>query len=544
VSNLTPMPLFPAEIPRPTTSEGERIFFRALLKELPKGWTAWHSFRLRSEGTWEGEGDFVFAIPGRAILIVEVKGGRIECSDGQWFQNGKRLEQAPREQAHRLRRILEAKLDETFNGRWPPILIATAFPQTPFQVAPSHGDLTDAVLGQQDLPWLGQALEALVDKQLGNAEPLKDTAWIAALHKLWGETWIPRVTLGMRIKLRENELVPLDADQLALLDAFGRSANMLVAGGPGTGKTLIARALCERRAPALYLCWTRALAVAMRATGVPNAWAVREYAAHLLAAAGVTIQDGAPPDAWTTETWNNVALAAAVDAVPAEQAHELVVVDEAQDFTDGDWDLVKALAGNGPLWGFGDPGQSFWPERAIPSDLFKAEYQLRDRYRCPAGLAAFADRYRAVGDAGAGASASVERIPELRLAEIGAQDKLADRVKLEVTRAIKDGARPEDIAILSLKGQTKSKLLQDKRLGDVKLARADAPDAEDHVIADTFLRFKGLERPYVIVTELGAGEKYDVRMHVALTRATLQAVIVATKEEIAADARLRALVAG
>jgi len=216
------MPLFPAGSPRPTSSEAERAFFRALVKELPNGWTAWHSMRLRAGGTWEGEGDFVFAIPERAILVVEIKGGAIECRDGQWLQNGRPLEHAPRDQAHRLRRILEAKLRDTFQGRWPPILIATAFPDTPFQAAPSHGDLGGAVLGQQDLPWLGQALEALVARQLGGlgglggAEPVRDPAWISALHRLWGETWIPRVSLGARIKLRENELIPLDADQLDL----------------------------------------------------------------------------------------------------------------------------------------------------------------------------------------------------------------------------------------------------------------------------------------------------------------------------------------
>ena len=36
-------------------------------------------------------------------------------------------------------------------------------------------------------------------------------------------------------------------------------------------------------------------------------------------------------------------------------------------------------------------------------------------------------------------------------------------------------------------------------------------------------------------------ERYDVRVHIALTRATLGCVVVATAEEIAADARLSVL---
>ena len=49
---------------------------------------------------------------------------------------------------------------------------------------------------------------------------------------------------------------------------------------------------------------------------------------------------------------------------------------------------------------------------------------------------------------------------------------------------------------------------------------------------------------WVIISELGlaqARERYDVRMHIALTRATLGCVVVATAEEIAADPRLARL---
>lgn len=535
------MPLYPTGGPRPTSSEAERTFYRALQRHLPASWSAWHSLRVRVGASFEGEGDFVIAVPDRAILLVEVKGGAIECRDGLWFQNGRPMEHAPRDQAHRFRRILDQKLEATYRGARPPIFIVTAFPDTPFQAPPSHGDLAHAVLGQQDLPWLGDALASIVEKHVASFAPVKDDGWTSALHRIWGETWVPHISLGTRIKLRAHELAALDADQARLIEMLDHSTRLLVKGGPGTGKTLLARALCERRERPLYLCWTRALAARMRASGLANAWAVREYAAHLLAEAGVEIQGGAPAEAWTTETWNTVALAAAIDAVPrdADKRHGIVVIDEAQDLTDNDWELSKALAGDGPMWAFGDAGQSFWTERAIPKDLFGAELALKSRYRCPEPLAAFADRYRpdAAGDMAPAPGGPA--FPELRVVTPAQHESVLDRVRLEVTRALKDGAKPEDLAVLSLMGQTKSALAKCERLGDVRVVRADAPDADDHVIADTFLRFKGLERPHVIVTELGAGEKYDVRMHVALTRATVSAVVVGTEAEIASDPRLR-----
>ena len=100
------------------------------------------------------------------------------------------------------------------------------------------------------------------------------------------------------------------------------------------------------------------------------------------------------------------------------------------------------------------------------------------------------------------------------------------------------------IAVLSLAGQSRTVLCAGERIGRTSVVRADDEGAGSHVVADTFLRFKGLDRPWVIITELGlaqARERYDVRMHIALTRATLGCVVVATAEEIAADPRLARL---
>jgi hypothetical protein len=118
--------------------------------------------------------------------------------------------------------------------------------------------------------------------------------------------------------------------------------------------------------------------------------------------------------------------------------------------------------------------------------------------------------------------------------------KLLDRVRHEVETLQKAGVRPGDIAVLSLSGQTRSHLLEKPKLGSLRLARADAANASERVVADTFLRFKGLERPFVIVTELvhGEGMKYDVRMHIALTRATAGVIVVCGEGDLTRDPRL------
>jgi hypothetical protein len=122
--------------------------------------------------------------------------------------------------------------------------------------------------------------------------------------------------------------------------------------------------------------------------------------------------------------------------------------------------------------------------------------------------------------------------------------KVLDRVRHEIDGLIRAKVAPGDIAVLSLAGQQKSKLAALATLGSHRLARADSPDASTSIVADTFLRFKGLERPFVIITKLVHGPKmmYDTRMHIALTRATAGVIIVCDEEAVAEDPRLGRLV--
>ena len=535
-----PSGLYPRGSPRPTTSRAEQKLHEALARGLPQGWTAWHSLRIRTRRAFEGEGDFVIAVPRRGAILLEVKGGAIEVRDGRWLQNGKPLPKMPRAQALGFRQTLLNKLKELGMGWIPYLAVAVAFPDTPFSNPPGQGDLQGAVIGQQDLPYIGDALREMAARLLTDKYPPRDAKWIDVLHALWGETWTPRLALGDRVRLREDELVPLDADQLAVLDQVDQNDRLLVTGGPGTGKTLLARDLCARfaardRKPVL-LCSTSALAAGLRADGLEAAWTVRELAADLLEEAGVKLGDGAPRESWDAETWDLAAERASEDSVlaPARERFDAVVVDEAQDLADLDWALVRALAGDRPLWAFMDEGQGFWSDRHCPRALFPASFRLLARYRCPEPLARFADQYREGAE-------RIEPGPlsELRVVSVTDDSALEMAVAAAIQNALDDGARAADIAVLSLAGRERTTLCAGESIGTISVRRADDASATESVIADTFLRFKGLERPWIIVTELGRGShRYDVRMHVALTRATVGCVLVATAEAIGGDGRL------
>ncbi|HEY3353867.1 MAG TPA: NERD domain-containing protein [Polyangia bacterium] len=523
--------------PRLTQSRGEVAVYDALRAHLPDGWTAWHSLRVHVGPAWEGEGDFVIAAPDRGVLVLEVKSGVIECRGGRWYQNDHEIG-APRDQARgyvrKLARALEGRHIEA-----PPWGDACVFPDVDFNEGPGAGDLAGRVIGRRDLEWLDRVLTGLFDRAVP-ARAMPTGRWLEALHALWGETWVPPVRLRGRVEEAAAHALALNAEQLGLLDFAAAMPRALVEGQAGSGKTLVAAELCRRRAAAgqraRYLCYTEALAHAVEhalaGTGA-RAAAIQRHACDLLHAAG---QPAAPR---TPAEWRDVSLAAACDALPAAEARpDLVVVDEAHDLSDADWELVQALAAGRGLWVFCDGRQHFWPERTIPAALVRElpPLTLKQQLRNPPAIAAFASLY-----AGEPAPFDGKRVNRdvLRLA-LAPHGQVLDRVRHELTTLEAAGARPEDIAILTLAGQDKSELFHRDCLGPHRLVHADAPEAPGATVADTFLRFKGLERPFVIVTELlpGPRMKYDTRMHIALTRATAGAVVVCSPEVAALDERL------
>ena len=166
--------------------------------------------------------------------------------------------------------------------------------------------------------YLSDAIQAVFSAAVKKTCDNPRGKWIEATHDLWCETWIPRPRLGDRVRLDEQERIQLDEKQLELLDTIGENDRVLVQGGAGTGKTILARESARRQAAAgqkvLMLCFTDALAEWLRSQtqqeGLEVA-AVKRFSQSLLEEAGV------PFKAEDTATfWRNVTLKAASDALP------------------------------------------------------------------------------------------------------------------------------------------------------------------------------------------------------------------------------------
>ena len=270
--------------------------------------------------------------------------------------------------------------------------MAVAFPDVAGATIPTQDDLAGVTLDGDALRWLDQSLPALVERALPPPHHPRGH-WIDRIHQLWGETWIPRLTLGLRVRHAADDRVELDRQQIALLDGLDQNARLLVEGAAGSGKTLLAREAALRRAAGgqrvLVLTFTEALAHwlarALDAPGVRVA-PIRRFALDLLGQVGLDL--ARPPGA---DEWEEVSLRAAVDALPLLGSPcDFLVVDEAQDLTEHDWLLVEEIARDRGLWAFHDPAQRFWSDRSIPDHLFPARFRLPQTHRCHPAILALA----------------------------------------------------------------------------------------------------------------------------------------------------------
>ena len=335
--------------------------------------------------------DFLVIHPDLGLVIIEVKGSGVEPRGNHWTRklaDGREevLDETPGEQLLEQQYSLLTFLGETLQGFVPQVTRVLAVPFLPIKDEDSLGPDLPAcrILTRNKLkgPYLalraavtgGQDWEAWKRTPQGRNHQVRPEV-LRGLLEVLTPRLLPPPTLQELLSEEgrlQDEAARLLLDHLASNFACGRFS---VAGGPGSGKSLLARQTARLWAAegrrVLVVAFNRALTYATQcalddlvSTDQVSVSTYHDLAANLLAQAGrkpVNANDDhffnhLLPDGFT-------ALLAEPDAV--SERWDALVVDEAQDL-DPVW--VKALLGllndplRDPLLVLQDPAQSLYRE--------------------------------------------------------------------------------------------------------------------------------------------------------------------------------------
>jgi superfamily I DNA and RNA helicase len=229
------------------------------------------------------------------------------------------------------------------------------------------------------------------------------------------------------------------------------------------------------------------------------------------------------------EYWSRVVPEALFDAaasLPDSERYDAIIVDEGQDFRGTYWEAVQMLLKDpdgGILYIFYDDSQRLYSEDSfpLPEPAGRLNRNLRSTYEIGKKVA---DYYQGVGTIYPTGPQSGREIEVVDLAKYGSpQDALADVLSMLADEKV----GPGDIVLLTPLSEGKSIWKHKTPVGDFELVRSGKIRG-GRVLTSTIHSFKGLERPVVILSELGheSSEENLQLLYVALSRARHHVIVL------------------
>lgn len=250
--------MFPKIFPDNSSSSGERKVFECLRDKAPSDWIVLHSYRLpRHKTVVFGEADFVVIAPMLGVFVLEIKSGGVGFDGTNWIFINRHHEktykqrgpfQQGREAMFEIEKIIKNKLGASY-GRTNLIygygVIFTDEADFPIDaiVEDERWRLCQKTEKTDYIAFIHQLNKKFVDelKQNGHyvPEPLSE-AKAGAIAKALRPIVDCVVPLKSFVEQSEKEIISLTEEQYACLDDIEINKQIVVTGGAGTGKTLIA----------------------------------------------------------------------------------------------------------------------------------------------------------------------------------------------------------------------------------------------------------------------------------------------------------------
>ena len=546
----------------PTESSAERRLYEGFLSQLADEYVVYHSVDWilgppqAGGSVVQGEADFVIAHPVDGLLVLEVKGGQIEYdpTTRRWTQKGRtgphHLDEDPFHQArgemHSLVSILQ---HQPGWDRWRPSFgYGVGFPDGLYESDAHPGAPASCAIDRDDLDRMAQRVKEVMavwrrpGRRFG-AEGME------ALDRALGMRVEVRTPLRLQFDEDDRKILELTDDQRYVLAYLTRRHRAAIVGPAGTGKTMLAIAVAKRLAAGgkrtLLTCFNKRLGAYLRdsATDAPklDVFHFHGLCVRMAEEAGLSIPPGPAEPTDGSPYFDQVLpelLGRAAEALGPR--YEAIVVDEAQDFRPGWWPELMKLhtrIEDGVLYVFADDNQNLYGG-AVPEDLVDLKFAL------PANLRNTKPIHEFVSVFYKGDEPVKGRGPAGRPVEVlGYRDEedLAHLLGLVLKNLEGERVPLDDIVVLTPARASKSALRRRGRADGYRLSDEPEPGA---VLTSTIHAFKGLERPVVILAELGERHHEDLAsyLYVGASRARSHLIVLAA-EPVAKELRVLAGVA-
>lgn len=545
--------MFPSKLPREVMEDPKRAaeiqVYKNFAEQLDNKYHVFYSspwLGILPDGSEvDGEADFLVAHPDKGILVVEVKGGRVEIdTNGNWTSTDRynitRNIKNPVSQARTSKHILLNKLKGS--SRWLPRFICARHGVILPHVTKPHQDF------RLDMPlkifafdddmnhlhaWVEARLGSNEEREDGPAEPL-GVDGLYALDDMIARHIKLRVRLGTTVTQDLQNIQLKTEEQIWILKDTEENKRMAISGAAGTGKTILAIEkaimLAEEGKSTLLLCFNRALSKNLQASvkgySLITATHFHQFCHDIAMKAGVNMSCQN----------SNMLAADLVDnfAESGQEEFDALIIDEGQDFHN-DWltdlKVVVKDGDQGILYIFYDDNQNvMFSATTYIKRLPLAKYHLSRNFRNTQAIFKQADHHyvggfvRAIGPEGRDPVwHSVSNYVDLKA-------RLAERFECLVET---EGLQPSDIAILCPDTESVN-LFADN--GSLRLGHYSAVDAENRcankLVIGTIRRFKGLESPVVFLILNSSISGNKELLYTGITRAQAVMEVFAPKHVI------------
>jgi hypothetical protein len=491
----------------------------------------------------EGEADFVLAHPQFGMIVLEVKGGTISrdaSADQWWSKSNDGLEHRiknPVDQANRNKHALKDLLsaDPRWHRRRINAVHAVVFPSCSIPSDALGADMPRLLFaGQAEMdslePWL---MRRLRHESSGAAYDELGADGLELLKRHFALSFTLEQPAAVSLQADDNAIRLLTDEQVRALDIFDDARRIGIPGVAGTGKTSLAVAQALRLARAgsktLLLCYNKPLARHLqREVGSVEGLRVSTYHSlcHDVAErARIPVQETGfmRNETHLFNVQYPQALVAGLGRLTSER-FDAVIVDEGQDFPSTWFASVELLLrdqATSRLFIFHDDNQKVHSTNRsiaanVPQGAVRLKRILRNSRQIVEQLDPLLPRpYTADGPAGG----PVEWLE--------AKSEIATRDIEELIEQLvgKRMIRPEHIAVLFSDERERSRFVVNDRIGRWTMSDAEAIPRSS-ICCDTIRRFKGLERPVVIVVEPEREIGSPQMLYTALTRARVLLVLL------------------